>query len=187
MRGLQVIEDFLPDIARVRKHALLSEFIDWEAPDGQVYKRICITPVPTLVSAVEEVMGPCNFLGTGYRLNYEKELPNQAIHSDLGWGTHALVLFLSEGPGGTAFWKHKKTGTLRIRSDQLKLLSQLEDSWTSDEDWELREVVDMKLNRCLIYESALYHSRYPFEAFGDSPETGRLIAIAFFTPESEND
>lgn len=40
----------------------------------------------------------------------------------------------------------------------------------------------MQLGRLVIYESALFHSRWPFEAFGTDPESGRLIAVAFFTP-----
>lgn len=187
MRGLKVIDDFLPDIERVRTHALVSEFYDWEGPDEQVYKRICITPIPTMLQRLEEVVGPFEMLGMGYRLNYDEEVPNQSIHSDLGWGTHALVLYLGDGPSGTAFWRHKATGTIAIRQGQVGLLNKIQNDWEDESKWEQREMVEMKKNRCLIYESALYHSRFPFKAFGNSPETGRLIAVAFFTPESEND
>jgi hypothetical protein len=34
----------------------------------------------------------------------------------------------------------------------------------------------------VIYESALFHSRWPFAAFGKGFSDGRLIACAFFTP-----
>lgn len=187
MKGLQVIDNFLPDIDRVRQHALLSEFIDWPGPDGQLYKRVCLCPVPMLQAAIEKAVGPVEILGMGYRLNYDEEVPNQSIHSDLGWGSHALVLYLSEGPGGTAFWRHKETNTNAIRDGQVGLLKKLGNDWEDEDKWELRNVVDMKMNRALIYESALYHSRYPFKAFGNSPETGRLIAVAFFTPETERD
>lgn len=187
MRGLKVIDNFLPDVDRVRQHALLSEFTDWEGHDGQVYKRICITNVPTLSKRLEEEVGKFELLGMGYRLNYADELPNQAIHSDLGWGTHALVLYLGDGPGGTAFWKHKPSGTIAIRKGQVGLFNKIGNDWVDESKWEQRELIQMKKNRCLIYESALYHSRFPFKAFGSTPEDGRLIVVAFFTPETEND
>jgi hypothetical protein len=180
MKGLAVVDDFFPDVNRVRQHALLSEFIDWVGPDGETYKRICISPVPTLIDALVSRVGDVNILGMGYRLNYEDEAPNQAIHSDIGWGTHALVVYLNDGPSGTAFWKHKESGTVRIREGQTALFEKVKNDWKDSSKWELREEVPMKMNRAAIYESELYHSRYPFKAFGNTPETGRLIVVAFF-------
>ena len=40
-----------------------------------------------------------------------------------------------------------------------------------------------RMGRAVIYESELFHSRYPFAAFGSGPEDGRLVAVAFFSPE----
>ena len=44
----------------------------------------------------------------------------------------------------------------------------------------MRTLARLKFNRAVVYESALFHSRYPFAAFGSGPEDGRLIAVAFF-------
>lgn len=182
---LMVFEQFLPNCNEVREHALKSGFYDWLAPDGEVYKRVCLTDVPGLRDAIEKVMGPVEMLGMGYRLNYAGENPNHAIHSDLGWGTHALVLYLADGPSGTAFWFHSGTQTKSITIGQTDLLDQIKDDWNKEEKWRLRDFVGMSFNRALIYESKLYHSRYPFAAFGSTPENGRLIAVAFFTPENK--
>lgn len=182
---MRIVDNFLPNPARVRRMALASTFIDWPAPDGEVYKRICITDVPGLRERIEMEMGePVNLLGMAYRLNYNDEPPNAAIHSDIGWGTHALVLYLCDGEGGTAFWRHKDTGTERIEPGDLALLAQVQDDWNDAAQWERVDLCALKFNRAVIYESAVYHSRYPFQAFGDSPATGRLTAVAFFTPES---
>lgn len=178
-----VIDGFLPDAESVRDEALRSEFVDWPGHDGETYKRICITDVPGLRDGVERACGPVTMLGMAYRLNFNGEMPNAAIHSDLGWGTHALVLYLSEGKGGTAFWQHKATGTNRIDSGDADLLEKVCGDWNDESAWQQRQLVGMKFNRALIYESALFHSRYPFEAFGNCPDNGRLIAVAFFTPE----
>lgn len=180
---MHVIDDFIPDAKAVREAALRAEFIDWPGHDGEVYKRICVTEVPGLREAVEKHMGPVQMLGMAYRLNFNGELPNTAIHSDLGWGTHALVLFLSEGEGGTAFWRHKATGERRIRAGDVDLWEAVRDDWNNVEAWEQVALAEMRLGRAVIYESELFHSRYPFAAFGTGPEDGRLVAVAFFTPE----
>ena len=175
-----VYDDFLPDASTVREIALAAPYFDYPAHDGEVYKRIWIGQVPGLQEAIEAKVGPVEMLGMGYRLNYAGELPNAAIHSDLGWGTHALVLYLSEGPGGTAFWTHRASGARTIYVGDHDLFAKVKDDWNDESKWDQRELVAMKFNRALIYRSALFHSRYPFEAFGTTPDDGRLIAVAFF-------
>lgn len=181
---LYVIDNFHPYPELLRQHALKQKFIDWTGPDGETYKRIALTQIPGLLSMLIDLFGPLDMLGMAYRLNYNEELPNAAIHSDLGWGTHALVLYLNDGPSGTAFWNHKATGMHRIDPGDDWLFEQVSPDWNDESKWEQRQLVHMKFNRALIYESALFHSRFPFEAFGDSPDNGRLIAVAFFTPEN---
>ena len=175
-----VLDDFYPFPEKLRDFALKQDFIDWQGPDGQVYKRICITNVPGLTSMLEDLLGSVEMLGMAFRLNFNEEEPNAAIHSDLGWGTHALVLYLSEGESGTAFWKHKETSTVRIDPGDEWLYEKVCNDWNELDKWEQRKFIPMKFNRALIYESAFFHSRWPFKAFGDSPETGRLIVVAFF-------
>lgn len=181
-----VIDDFLADAAAVRADGLAAPFIDWPGHDGEVYKRVALVEVPGLQAGIERALGPVRMLGMGYRLNFNGELPNAAIHSDLGWGTHAAVLYLSEGPGGTAFWQHKRTGAERIQQGDHALFEEVRDDWNDPEAWEQRSLVGMKLGRCVIYESELFHSRWPFEAFGADPQSGRLVAVAFFTPEGNS-
>lgn len=176
-----IADNFLSDASAVRDAALRADFIDWPAPDGEVYKRVALVEVPGLREAIERAIGPVDMLGMGYRLNYGGEVPNHAIHSDMGWGTHAAVVYLSEGPGGTAFWRHRATGAERIDPGDTELFEHVRHDWDRAEHWGMTALVEMKLGRGLIYESALFHSRWPFAAFGDSPETGRLIAVAFFT------
>lgn len=180
---MKVIDDFLPDAQAIRAHALSSQFVDWQGYDGEVYKRVCLTDVPGLKDRIEQEMGPVDMLGMGYRLNFGGELPNAAIHSDMGWGTHALVLYLSEGEGGTAFWRHKATGAHRIDQGDVALFEAVRHDWDDADKWEQLALAEMKLGRAVIYESALFHSRWPFAAFGKDASDGRLIAVAFFTPK----
>lgn len=177
-----IIDNFLPNAEAVRGEALRADFIDWGGPDGEVYKRVCLTEVPGLQEAIERVCGPVDMLGMGYRLNFGGELPNAAVHSDLGWGTHAAVVYLSEGPGGTALWRHKATGAEAIDAGDEALWHAVRDDWNDESAWDMTQLAVMKLGRGVLYESRLFHSRHPFAAFGTGPEDGRLVAVAFFTP-----
>lgn len=179
-----IVDDFLPDAESVREAALCAEFVDWPGPDGEVYKRIAIAEIPGLQDAIERLLGPVEMLGMGYRLNFNGELPNAAIHSDMGWGTHAAVLYLSEGEGGTAFWRHRATGAHRIDEGDMPLFEAVRHDWDDASKWDQIALAEMKLGRCVIYESALFHSRWPFAAFGTDADTGRLVGVAFFTPEA---
>ena len=178
-----IVDDFLADPNAVRNDALQSDFIDWQGHDGQVYKRVCLKPVPGLQEAIEGVYGPVEMFGQGYRLNFAGEQPNQSIHSDLGWGTHAAVIYLCEGPGGTAFWQHSKTGASRIEVGDQDLFETIGNDWELESAWSMTGLAKLAYNRAVLYDNALFHSRYPFEAFGTDKHDGRLIAVAFFTPE----
>lgn len=177
---IQIHERFV-DAEAVRAHALSQEFYDYAAHDGEVYKRVWIGEVPGLLDAIERaMMGPVDMLMMGYRLNYAGELPNCAIHSDIGWGTHALVLYLCDGEGGTAFWTHNASNSNVLTPDNFAAVQAECDTPEAFTQWSL---CPLQMGRAVIYESALFHSRYPFAAFGDSPETGRLVAVAFFSPK----
>lgn len=181
-RGVRVFDEFVPDAATLRAAGLAADFIDYPGHDGEIYKRVRPGEIPGVRQAIEQAMGrPVDMLGMAYRLNFNGEKPNASIHSDMGWGTHALVLFLSEGEGGTAFWRHKKTGAARIDPGDFELFELVRNDWDNEAAWDLEQLVPMKLGRALIYESALFHSRFPFEAFGTGPDDGRLIVVAFFS------
>lgn len=181
---IRVVDNFLPDKESARNAALRAPYEDWQGHDGEMYRRVALVEVPDLKERIEAEMGPVQMFGMGYRLNYGGELPNAAIHSDLGWGTHAAVVYLSEGEGGTAFWRHRATGAHRIDPGDTGLFDAVNGDWSNSDAWEQIDLVPMKLNRAVIYESALFHSRWPFAAFGTDRHDGRLIAVAFFTPES---
>lgn len=183
--GMLVHQDsFLDDASAARIDALRSEFIDWTAGDGETYRRVCLKEVPGLQHSIERIVGPVDMAAQGYRLNYAGELPNQAIHSDLGWGTHAAVVYLCHGRGGTALWRHKRTGATQVRYGDEALLQEVCTDWDSPDAWDQVAMVNLAFNRGLIYTGRLFHSRWPFEGFGSEPEDGRLVAVAFFTPRS---
>lgn len=184
-----VMDDFHPDAHALRAHALSATYVDWPGPDGEVYRRVALTEAPGVRERIEDIYGPVDMLGMGYRLNYDGELPNAAIHSDIGWGTHALVLYLFDAPAGaaddmhgTAFWRHRKTGADGIEPGDIDLFEQVRNDWNDAAAWQQKRRVGLRFNRAVMYPSRLFHSRYPFEAFGFTPGDGRLVAVAFFSP-----
>lgn len=179
-----IVDDFLnaAELEHERIAALSSEFEDWPGPDGQTYKRICRVQLDDVQRKIEDIMGPVDMHGMAYRLNFGGELPNAAIHSDLGWGTHAMVLYLQGDQTGTAFWRHRATGATQIREGDEALLEQVRGDWDNADAWEQTVLVNARPGRAVIYASATFHSRYPFAAAGTGPDDGRLIIVAFFTP-----
>ena len=178
-----IADDFLADCEAIRADALRSEFIDWEGQDGQTYKRVCLKPVPGLQQAIERVYGPVEMFAQGYRLNFGGEMPNQSIHSDLGWGTHAAVVYLCDGEGGTAFWRHRATNADRILVGDHDLFMAISKDFEREDAWDMVGLAELSYNRAVLYDNSLFHSRFPFRAFGTDENDGRLIAVAFFTPE----
>lgn len=181
---LRVYDDFLPNPHSVRNRGLRAKYINYEGKDGQEYKRVSSETIEEVIDGLNQAMGrPIQLLGMGYRLNYGGEMPNAAIHSDLGWGTYAAVLYLSTPPAneisGTAFWWHK-TGVDRVKPGDTDVLKNVSGDWDNPEAWEQVNFVFSVFNRCLIYRSELFHSRWPFAAYGSGKDDGRLIVVAFF-------
>ena len=179
-----IVDDFLSpsELASELEFARGGAFDDWLGPDGQVYKRICRVSRGHIQHKIESAMGPVEMLGMAYRMNFGGEMPNAAIHSDVGWGTHAIVLYLQGGHTGTAFWRHKETGAAMIRGGDTALLARIEGDWDNAEAWEQTAIVHARPGRAVIYDSAAFHSRWPFAAAGEGAIDGRLVLVAFFTP-----
>lgn len=181
---LRVYDTFLDNPDSIRSRGIRAKYGNYIGKDGEVYKRVCNITIPEVVDALQNAMGrPIDLLGMGYRLNYAGELPNHSIHSDIGWGTYAAVVYLSEPVSpefsGTAFWQHH-TGWDRCRVGEESVLVDVLQDWDNEAAWEQTAFVPSVFNRAIIYRSELFHSRWPFVAYGSSPDDGRLIVVAFF-------
>lgn len=184
-KDLLVVDSFLDQPDEIRQQGIEAKYVDWAGQDGETYKRVAPVDIPDVANKLSFIMGrPVTIDGMAFRLNYAGELPNNEIHADLGWGKYAAVVYLSEPPegveSGTAFWQHH-TGAERIRSGELTTFALVQHDWNDQTKWEQTRWVSAKYNSAIIYKSELFHSRWPFEAFGDSPETGRLIIVVFFS------
>ncbi|MGI0034284.1 MAG: DUF6445 family protein [Nitrososphaera sp.] len=120
-------------------------------------------------------------VGSAFRLNYGGELPNNWVHADRGYGSLAAVLYLSlpeHCTGGTAFWRHR-SGIDRLPAEAGDEHQAVRD-FVRISRWRQTQVVPMAFNRLILYPTQLFHSRWPFQAFGTGPQDGRLIAVGFY-------
>lgn len=133
-----------------------------------------------------------------FRLGTAVEQPTTYIHADGGIATTAAVLYLSEAPeaiiAGTAFWKHKETGLTDWPTeewcranvgDSLSAINEFGEKLNSDgadeSKWQMTDLAGQRFNRISIYPSKRFHSRYPKDAWGSTPEDGRVTWCAFFS------
>lgn len=164
-----VFDDFLSDFEARRTHALSGGFKPVEAPNGGLFPGIN-------ADAINDF--PFSKVLTFYRLTLEgDELPT-FIHNDCAMATKTGILYLGEGTGGTAFWRHV-SGSYGAHDMNLPIETYQRDGLLK-ERWHLETTVDWKPNRLVLFESGLWHSPHPRHGWGRSPDSGRLIQVYFF-------
>lgn len=176
------VDNAIRDPMSMRVRAIDSPFGDTELLGG-TYQRSCRCEIPELVEAVEKTLGrPMTTVGCGFVLRYENEAPNYLVHADDDLSDFAAVLYLNPPAqciGGTIFWKHKKKDLDRVTdNDNLKV------DWNDKGAWLQVDSVEMKFNRLVVYPGNRFHSWAP-HGYGNSPETGRLVAVGFFKERGE--
>jgi hypothetical protein len=191
-------DEFAPDAAEVRAAVVQGEFSTETGPDGAHYTGISKHAVPQWYDLISRRVGrkivprlSC------FRLNLEGERPHSWVHSDDICAKFASVLYLNRPEqcrGGTAFWKHKQLSLERLPSREWLADRKIEAEpfyawmnreWKNQLVWEQASMIAMRWNRFITYPTYLFHSRFPFEAFGKGPEDGRLIWICFYDIEDQ--
>jgi hypothetical protein len=197
----QIIDGFYDDPMGERAKALSANF-KTEHRNGIKYENIALVDDEVHRTKLQrfgeipgqKLDGDCLCY---YRCNLIDQEEQTYIHSDVRIGVLTAVTYLVPNEsciGGTAFWRHKKTGwEYAPTKDELRVLG-IEDRpslWQSlyedgfDESrWELLDVAPMAWNRAIVYSSRRFHSRYPRTPFGDSKENGRLLKVFFLNPKS---
>lgn len=189
----QIHDNFAADLDVVRKGVVTGEFTTQTGPDGAKYTGISLYPVAHWFERIAKLVG-CPIIPrlSCFRLNLDGELPHSWVHSDDICAEYASVLYLnpqSQCKGGTAFWRHKLKRIDRLPSRQELankhinadvFYREMDQEWKDLSLWEQISLVPMKWNRFITYPTSLFHSRYPFEAFGKGPQDGRLIWICFY-------
>lgn len=193
MNELLKFDNFAEDAALVRDAVISGQFATQRGPDGADYAGISTYPVPHWPKLIEKHIGKKIYPGIScFRMNLEGELPHSWIHSDDICAKYASVLYLNPPEqcyGGTAFWRHRTLEIDKLPSrDVLKSLKvdadrfygQMNEDWKKLSLWEQANFVPMEWNKFITYPTCYFHSRFPFEGFGTTPQDGRLIWICFY-------
>lgn len=193
MTDILKFDYFAPDAPGVRRAVVDGGFSTVQWVDGATYTGISQHQVPHWHDRIAELIGETVIPRVSFfRINFKGELPHKWVHSDTIGGEYAGVLYLNlpeQCQGGTAFWKHKRLGMDRLLPkeelaamgiDPEGFYDMMPHEWGKKEMWEQVAFVPMKWNRFVTYPSALFHSRFPHEAFGDTSEDGRLYWACFY-------
>lgn len=186
-------DDFAPDVNEIRERVIAHEFNTETGPDGLPYTGICRLEVPHWHDLISQALGrTINPKLSVFRLNLAGELPHSWVHSDEAClSDYASVLYLNPvSQGGTAFWRHVGLGLDHLPSpEELKgrgmhvdwFYAMMNREWKDLNFWEQVGFVGMKFNRFVTYPTSKFHSRYPFEGFGNTPADGRLVWACFYS------
>ena len=179
--NLIVVDDFYSNPDGVRQFALQQEFANRGSFPGLRTKSFlndgtkdCIQNI--LYNAAGKITDWNEQDGLSGSFEMEMARDRSWIHTD-HFNTWAGVLYLTpDAPlnGGTAFYRHKKTGA--TRAHELK-------GYESQDitKWEVTDIVANRYNRLVLYHSDLFHNSLNY--FGNTVETARLFQLFFLTTE----
>lgn len=179
-----IADDFCEHAQAVRKYAMGLDYGPQEHK-GHVYNGIGMGQVDMSEYLSEAVGWPVAQELSFFRLGVEGDQQPTYIHSDAVCSRFACVWYLTPADlcrGGTAFWRHKELGWNALPPEGVDraMAEKINNDGMIEELWELESLAKMWWNRAVIYPSALFHSRYPQQAFGSGVDDGRLIWCCFF-------
>lgn len=196
-----IIDDFLTNPYDVRKQALALDY-DPTFKKGNYPGLVSTKPLPvsSLDKTVSRVIGTPVTADTdtshGYcRLTLAGDKGRSGVHVDPCFYSGILYLSLPEHcRGGTDFFRHNRTGLESVPSNEIGLMQSgyanpnvlIEDVINKDttraSKWERTMRAPMRFNRLILFNPWLFHNAGP--AFGNSPETGRLVCLLFFSKKN---
>jgi len=195
---LEIFDDFAPDVRKVREAVIEEGFATEIGPDGAEYTGISKCAVPHWHTRISELLGvSIQPRISCFRLNLKGELPHSWVHSDDICAQWASVLYLnlpSQCRGGTAFWRHATLNMDRLFTPvELKACGLnattfypfMTEQWKDKAAWRQYDFVPMRFGRFVTYPTCYFHSRWPWEGFGEGPENGRLIWVCFYDREEK--
>ena len=188
-----VIDNFTPDLDRVKSSAFAAGFDTWNPNKGEVGSSVYegmgfwgdhAVMVSALMRATGGIVIPNSMFFRVTNVGTERAY----IHSDRESGNHTCVVYLTEHEeeSGTAFFQHKRTGLIAMPSfaelHESGLMDELREDMVSRDPnkWIQLDYVRGVKNRALIFDAPLFHSRFPLDGIGSSFETGRLVWVSHF-------
>lgn len=191
--SFSVIDGFCGQLDRVRDSAFAAGFDTWNPNKGEVGSSVYegmgfwgdhALMVTSLMRAIGGVAVPNSMFFRVTNVGMERAY----IHSDRESGSHTCVAYLTDHAeqSGTAFFRHKRTGLEEMPSfEQLResgLMDELKADMVSRDPgkWEQVDYVAGRKNRALIFHAPLFHSRFPLDGIGSTPDAGRMVWVSHF-------
>jgi hypothetical protein len=144
--------------------------------------------LPVRARIEDEIGAPIDIVMSHVRLGKRSTPLTHFIHADAIAADYACVWCLSEPKcdSGTAFWVHKETGHDRLTLPCEDELFQKYDKDVQEEKmWNMVAYVPSKMNRAVLFNSSLFHSRYPKELLVSDDEIPRIVCTVFFNIQEE--
>lgn len=164
LEEIAVIDNFCPMYQELLKTSKKTTYQDVDYGNGAIFPKIGVSQSPWAYSIFQEIFHKEITPVVEFFRIYKKHDPQPTfIHSDEEISTFSAVLCLGEDLnkdyGGLAFWERYRF------------------------EWHLKEVIPLIPNRCIIFPSALPHSRWPEEW---DKAYNRKIQVFFFNPKEES-
>jgi hypothetical protein len=191
--GYMVVDNFCDKIDSVVQSVFAAGFDTWKPNKGEVGSSVYegmgfwgnhALMIHALVGAINGVVIP----NTMYFRVTNEGMERAYIHSDRESGNYTCVCYLTDHAeeSGTAFFMHKRTGLTAMPSFQEMRDMDIFDEMKADmvsrdpDKWVQLDFVRGMKNRALIFNAPLFHSRFPLEGIGKTPEAGRLVWASHF-------
>lgn len=194
MFDLLVKDNFFSDADALRADVLARGFSKVRNPaDGLDYTGIQVRDPKEFQNDISELMGFEVHVGVNVaRINFAGEIPENSIHADNAHAEFASVGYLcpSGMNTGTAFWSDKLTGWEEMPTksylaendlDEATVVARLRSQTNDASKWVNSGFIAARPGRFIVYPTKRFHSRYPFSAFGTTPETARIVLVSFFS------
>jgi hypothetical protein len=195
---LTIVEDFLSeaDAIAIRNEVLRRGFGTEMIQEGENLPEVEYQNVQTqwmpgaFQEALPYVFGrPIQMHKQAFRFGFKDSQLHNLVHADHCCAKLAVVYYmnhLADCQGGTAFWRHKKHGweymPVQAELDRVGYtIEELAKDWHDPEAWQMVTLAGARPNRLIVYPTAAFHSRWPWEGFGakDDLEHARLIYCGF--------
>jgi len=181
---MMIINDFLDSYNDLKNFAFASDFSGAVNPvDGVNYPHICVH-IPDavrseLVWRITKELGhePENITMFMRRSPAGCHVPHIA-HTDNSMGSYSLMLYMNDADGGTAFIRHKETGVMYAPESQ-EMVDYVAQDQNSPDKWAVVDMVSMKENRAVIFDSGKFHCAMPIGGFGEGIEARTVLTVFF--------
>ena len=192
-----VVDEFCPEVNHVIASVHSAGFGTWKPSKGEVGSSVYDGmgfrgDHAYMLRSLSIVEGTHVLPNSMFFRVTRPDMERAYIHSDRDTGARTCVVYLTEHSEqyGTAFWRHKATGLTRMppmREMQNPYYDTLKADMVSGDAnaWDRLDFVHGKINRALIFDAPLFHSRIPMTGIGTTDADSRLVwACHFFTPNT---